>query len=228
MTPALPGRLTNYLATVEPGTVAAILPHDPLPPGPPPSKTASHFDAATQTRYVVLFTEQSISRIAIDLDAGTVEKQIGRFAEFGILAREVRWLTAIAPSGIAPPLKAVTRDALTLGYVGEPVRRHNLPRDWRSQAERILAALATAGCAHNDIKCDNLTVLDGRLYLIDFGWSTEIGAPIPPQWPPGIGRQHRLAIHRFDDRIAIFAALDSAERDQVDRSIVMPQPTGGG
>ena len=223
MTRLLPARLTTYLATVEPGTVAAILPRDPIP-GTATSKLATLFDSETATRFDVLFTEQSISRITVDLDTRIVEKQVGRFSEFGILEREARWLEILSPYAIAPNLVSAKDDTLRLSYVGEPVRKHNLPADWRTQAERILSGLALGGCAHNDIKCDNLTVLDGRLYLIDFGWSTEVGAPIPTEWPAGIGRQHRLGIHRFDDRIAIYAALESAERDEVDRSIVMPMP----
>lgn len=226
MTRALPERLAAYLATVEPGTVAAVLPLDPAP-ATSSSKTATLFDVETATRFHVLFTEQSISRIIVDLDTGIVEKQVGRFAEFGILEREARWLETLAPYAIAPPLFSVGGDTLRLGYVGEPVRKHNLPADWRTQAARILDGLAAGGCAHNDIKCDNLTVLDGRLFLIDFGWSTRIGAAIPAEWPAGIGRQHRLGLHRFDDRIAIHAALESAERDEVDRSIVMPLPVSG-
>lgn len=226
MSDALPRKLVDYLLTVEAGSVAAILPRDPHPPGLVPAKTARLSDAVSGTVYEVLFNQQSISRICIDLDSNTVDKQIGMFAEFGILAREAHWLEVLGSADIAPPLLAASDTTLRLGYVGEPVRRYNLPSDWPAQAERILTALAAADCAHNDIKCDNLTVCDGQIYLIDFGWSTRRSDPIPSMWPQGIGRQHRLGIHRFDDRTAIFAALASAERDQVDRSIVMARPPG--
>lgn len=224
MSGALPNRLVDYLQTVETGSVAAILPRDSHPVGLVPSKTARLFDPTSGTLYKVLFNQQSISQICVDLDTGTVEKRIERFAEFGILEREAHWLNLLAAAGIAPPLLETAGTTLRLGYVGEPVRRYNLPADWPTQAERILKALTDAGCAHNDIKCDNLTVHDGRLYLIDFGWSTGLGDAIPAQWPQGIGRQHRLGIHHFDDRVAIHAALASAERDEVDRSIVMAPP----
>lgn len=224
MSQVLPDKLADYLETVEAGSVVAVLPRDLHPPGLTPSKTARLTDPASRTVYRVLFNQQSISRICIDLDTNTVEKQIGLFAEFGILAREAHWLEVLASADIAPPLHASVGSTLRLGYVGEPVRRYNLPADWPSQAERILKALVAADCAHNDIKCDNLTVRDGRLYLIDFGWSTRTADPIPSEWPQGIGRQHRLGIHRFDDRRAIYSALASAERDEVDRSIVMARP----
>ncbi len=226
MSDALPQKLVDYLLTVEAGSVAAILPRDPHPPCLVPSKTAQLNDAVSGTVYEVLFNQQSISHICIDLDNNTVDKRIGMFAEFGILAREANWLEVLRSADIAPPLLAASETSLTLGYVGEPVRRYNLPLDWPAQAERILMALAAADCAHNDIKCDNLVVCDGRLYLIDFGWSTRLADPIPSAWPQGIGRQHRLGIHCFDDRTAIFAALASAERDEVDRSILMAPTLG--
>jgi hypothetical protein len=144
-----------------------------------------------------------------------------RFAEFGVLAREVAWLRALAGSGVVPALLAVEQSELKLRYVGEPVRQYNLPGNWSEQAEAILAELEAVKCSHNDIKCDNLTVLDGRLHLIDFGWATGVGDIIPTTWPKGIGRQHRRDIHCFDDRRTIYAALRSAERDEVDRSILL-------
>lgn len=216
-----PAPVTDYLALVERETLLAVEPVDP-PPAQPASKLAQWRDPDEGTLWHLHFDQPAISRVTIDLNRLEVEKRVGRFAEFGILERERLWLERLAATGAVPQLRAAVPQGLILGYVGEPVRNYNLPPDWRDQAERLLAALASVNCAHNDIKCDNLAVLDGRLYLLDFGWATEIGAPIPADWPDGIGRQHRLGIHRFDDRHALLAALASAERNEVDRSIVMP------
>ena len=159
--------------------------------------------------------------IVIDLNRLEVHKKPGPFARHGTFEREAAWLKRFHGSSYVPELISAQDGVLVTRYVGEPVRRNNLPTDWRIQAEDILTHLERKGCQHNDIKCDNLTVFRGQLYLIDFGWATEVGEAIPGDWPVGIGRQHRLGVHRFDDRTAIFAALDSAERDQVDRSIRM-------
>jgi len=224
MASSLPARLNQYLATVELSTVVAIEPRDATPVAPI-SKRAEWREADGAEPWRVHFDQPAISDVTIDLNREEVAKQIGRYAEYGILEREREWLDRLRQSGAVPALKRVSGDCIVTSYVGEPVRQYNLPADWRDQAERLLAALAAAHCAHNDIKCDNLAVRDGRLYLLDFGWATEAGTPIPSGWPQGIGRQHRLGIHRFDDRHAIFAALASAERDEVDRSVVMrPSP----
>ena len=170
----------------------------------------------------ICLRQAMISRVFVDVPEGTLVKRPHRFQEYGILAREVDWLRRLGGTGVCPRLIEADDAEIRMGYCGEPVFRGNLPADWREQAEELLAALRRGGCAHNDIKCENLTVADGRLTLIDFGFATEIGAPIPAAWPRGIGRQHRVDIHRFDDRKAIFEALQSAEEDRIDRSMVMP------
>ena len=223
MTTPLPQVLQSFLARVEPGTVVAVEPIDPTPQPESGSRQVTYADPATGAEYRIHLSQFAISQVNLNLNSGLVTKTVGRFSEFGILEREVSWLKRLAKSGIVPKLVSSTDTNLCLTYVGEPVRRHNLPPDWREQAETVLTALAEAACRHNDIKCDNLTVLDGRLYLLDFGWATVQGDPIPSEWPEGIGRQHRLGVHQFDDRHAIFSALESAERDRVDRSIIMPR-----
>lgn len=217
-----------YLTTVEKCTATvhehpwpAGRPIDAFVPEPSVCKAACLADADTATLWEVRFDQQVISTVVIDLSRHEVLKRLGRFTEFGIEARETAWLEILKTTGIAPRLLCHKPGVLHMTYVGEPVRRHNLPADWRSQATRILGSLDAAGCRHNDIKCDNIMVLEGRLTLVDFGWATPADEPIPPEWPRGIGRQHRLDIHRFDDRHAIFAALESAERNEVDRSMLM-------
>ncbi|BCP54475.1 hypothetical protein K32_30920 [Kaistia sp. 32K] len=224
---ALPPVLIDYLAAVEPGRTV-LHRHDAedqsgsCSASPAAAKIAYFHDPETSNLYEIHFDQHSSSTVRIDLNRREVHKKLARFIEHGIEEREIRWLTAMAPTGVVPRLIDHTPGLLRMDYVGEPTRRYNLPADWRDQADAILAALASAGCCHNDIKCDNLMVLDGKITLVDFGWATAKGDPIPPHWPQGIGRQHRLGIHQFDDRHAIHAALASAERDEVDRSIVLP------
>ncbi len=108
-------------------------------------------------------------------------------------------------------LAGVKDATIATSYEGEPVNIYNLPEDWRQQAEAIIAHLRTAGCCHNDIKAGNVVVSNGRLKLIDFAWATQIGEPIPEEWPIDLGFQHFIAPHEFDDRKAIFEALGEVE-----------------
>lgn len=221
MSSEMPDKLNQYLLKIDPDVAVNLERVHPDAAQTPVEHRKLAFCADQAAGYRAEIDEHSICAITVDLDRQIVTKHVGAYSEFGILDREVRWLGQLERQGIAPRLHSVAVGQMALEYVGEPVRRHNLPSDWAAQAEAILDALASEGCSHNDIKCDNLTVSDGRIFLIDYGWATRIGDPIPSDWPTGIGRQHRLGIHQFDDRRAIFAALKSAARGEVDRSVLM-------
>jgi hypothetical protein len=218
----VPARLREYVASLDPEeryTIVHLAPWDSKPADMVCCKSVEYED--NSGLYCLRLDQPAISSVIIKLNSGTVLKMVSTFSDFNILEREVGWLTRLQSTGIVPRLLSSTAETLTLDYRGEPVRKYNLPNDWRRQASDILAALHEYGCCHNDIKCDNLVVLDGKLSLIDFGWATSIGEDIPSNWPQGIGRQHRIDIHRFDDKKAIFEALHSAERNMIDKSIVM-------
>lgn len=216
-----PQTVTNYLALLDPDCRATVEVVDAARANAPVGQRKVAFCVRGELAHRIVCDQQSISSVVIDLDTLCVTKYVELFSEFDVVSRELGWLRALLESGISPPLVATTSHSITTEYVGEPVRAYNLPSDWRRQADRILEGLAGAGCSHNDIKCDNLMVLNGRITLIDFGWSTSIGSAIPRNWPEGIGRQHRLDVHKFDDRRAIFTALESAARGTIDKSVVM-------
>ena len=179
-------------------------------------KTECKLVTSRKRHRVGYFVNQiSQGRIYVDLDEQIVSKNVTRFLRFGLVEREIHWLRKLGGTGFAPRLLGASGSVIDMQYVGEPLRHHNLPQNWQDQAEKILECLRRAGCSHNDIKCDNLAVHKGRLSVIDFGWATAIDAPIPADWPTGIGAQHRLGVHRFDDRTAIFAACRQAELDQI-------------
>lgn len=175
-------------------------------------------DPASGGRVGYFVQQYSQAQIFVDIDTSRVTKRVGRPDKFETLRREVSWLRRLAHSTCIPTLLETESDLIVTQYCGEPLRPHNLPEDWRMQVANILLDLFEAGCAHNDIKCDNLVVLDGRIHLIDFGWALPRGATVPKDWPKGIGRQHRLGIHRFDDVAAILAACESAAKGEIDLS----------
>lgn len=221
-------KLAEYLARVEEGTTKVVQYRAGTARAPSSrevegksGKIARFFDEAAGECYEIRFDQAAIAFVTIDLNRMEVEKRIELYAQHRIWAREIEWLQRLRSRDIAPDLLGHSPNLIRMTYVGEPVRQYNLPADWPEQAERILRVLRDHSCCHNDIKCDNLMVLEGRLYLVDFGWATDAGEAIPSHWPTGIGRQHRLGIHRFDDRHAIHAALASAARGQIDRSIAM-------
>ncbi len=150
--------------------------------------------------------QKALGRVFIDLNSYSVTKKVEKFKEFGLLSREIEWLSRLSASERFPKVLRYDEDVVGTNYLGEPLRAHNLPRDWEKQAEIILSDLKKAGCSHNDIKCDNLVVMSGKISLIDFGWSTEIGSRIPSDWPKSLGSRFKVSTHQFDDRYALFSA----------------------
>ena len=57
-----------------------------------------------------------------------------------------------------------------MSYCGEPICEENRPENWLEQCTKIEAFLTSKGLYHNDLKTQNVLVLDGKIRLIDFGF----------------------------------------------------------
>ena len=95
-------------------------------------------------------------------------------------------------------------------YCGNPINKKNCPKDYKEQIEEILMELKKYNCSHNDITEKEILVIKNKIMLVDFGWATKIGEPIPEDWPINLGITYRLGIHKFDDRYACFESLKNA------------------
>jgi len=84
------------------------------------------------------------------------------------IPKEIEALNLLKDSGRVPHVIKVTRDSILMTYVGRPITRKTLPQDWKAQVEDILQKLAEVGISHNDIQSEEILVLSGKLYLIDF------------------------------------------------------------
>ena len=213
------GALSVFLSNFEPRRVAEVKVTDPpdfatLREG---GRWATYVDRRS-VGYQFRFSETISSAVWIDLNRAVVRKTHLDYRQMNVHSTEIEWLKRLGGSGIAPGFIGSRDDAmLATSYVGEPVNPYNIPPDWRLQAERILAALQAHNCAHNDIHIGNILVAKRRISLIDFAWATDIGAPIPADWPTELGELHRIDVHQFDDRKAIFDALAgvSAQADDI-------------
>lgn len=139
---------------------------------------------------------------------------------YGDMEREAAWLARVYddaavsdPDIVAdPPSRTIT-----MPDWGERVTSTTLPANWRSQADGILSLLSLNGCQHNDIRPENLLVLDDTLRLIDFQWATPLGTPPPLGWPPSLGGAWRAGgpAWQFDDRVSLFRSLEAVARGAV-------------
>ena len=95
-----------------------------------------------------------------------------------------------------------------MNYVGEPLNINNCPIDVKKQCINILDKLVENNCSHNDIKPEDILVLNGKLHLVDYGWATEIGEPIPSNWPDTIGGDFKFDIKNFNDNYSLLMSIN--------------------
>lgn len=107
------------------------------------------------------------NKISIDAKAGCVEKWHSLVENY---TSEVSCLRKLEDFDRCPNLLKTDDDQLyvRMTYVGEPLTKENMPDDWRHQCNHILDELGKRKFKHGDFH-ENIMVLNGKLYLIDFG-----------------------------------------------------------
>ena len=145
------------------------------------------------------------SVVTLDPNTQIVTKQITNFSfdSWNIYEREVYWLKYLNEKGYTWCPKLTSSDSKTktiqMEYVGVPINRNNAPKDWRAQLSSILSDLAKENIKHNDIKNAEVLVKAGKLYLIDYGWSSKGN-----DWSCGQGfSSKQKPCHEFHDHSAI-------------------------
>lgn len=88
---------------------------------------------------------------------------------------DVKWLKILDDFQGSPKLIDCDDDNLTVTteYVGEILENSTIPNDWYHQCTLLIDGLKKFKCCHNDIHRKNMTVRDGKLYLVDFELATE-------------------------------------------------------
>jgi tRNA A-37 threonylcarbamoyl transferase component Bud32 len=162
-------------------------------------------------------SSNATSKIKIDKDRNLVTKTFSDrcnrlFKKFPkMFDREVYWLKKLSNSGITPKYISSNErcKSVTMEYAGEYLTKQNMPKDYEEQIKNIIDFLTQYQCSHNDIKPSELLILDDRIKLIDFGWSTKIGEPIPKRWPKILGDDHfRYKVHNFNDEYSLRKSIE--------------------
>ncbi len=104
-------------------------------------------------------------------------------------AKEAAFLDRMKWSGRVPNVLKVEKNFLTISRIhGRPLPASDMNvSQVLSHFEQIADALEHQGVSHNDIRPSNLIESNGRIHLIDFGWATEIGEPVPASVNPLFG-----------------------------------------
>lgn len=151
---------------------------------------------------------------AVEKIAGQFHKKQLGFLDYDLINNESKMLLEMASPGREsnpfPGHCGLTNEGvLILTDCGEPLTAENLPADWRDQMMNILKLLKSANVMHRDIRPDNFTVKDGRIYLIDFGWSCKEGVTddLIANNPPSVLGYPFKSSEGFDDVYSMRAVI---------------------
>ena len=109
--------------------------------------------------------------------------------KFNTYLNEKKWLTILKDTDIiAKPIYFDDKNKMIITeYAGEKINKFNIPNDYKQQINNILNILEANNCRHNDIKPEELLVLNGKIRIIDFGWAYELNQDNPDYWPKSLG-----------------------------------------
>ena len=88
---------------------------------------------------------------------------------------EKKWLNILKETDvIAKPIHFDDNNKIiTTEYVGERINKNNIPNDYEDQLNNIIKELEKHNCRHNDIKPEELLVMNGKIKVGFIGAETE-------------------------------------------------------
>ena len=92
---------------------------------------------------------------------------------------EINYLPILDKYNLTPKLIDYNNDTLILSNCGDVLNKSNIPSNWKEQIYNIYNMLYNENIFHNDFTISNITVLNNKIYLIDFGWASSN----KPQYP---------------------------------------------
>jgi tRNA A-37 threonylcarbamoyl transferase component Bud32 len=134
---------------------------------------------------------------------------------------EKKWLNILKETDvIAKPIHFDDNNKIiTTEYVGERINKNNIPNDYEDQLNNIIKELEKHNCRHNDIKPEELLVMNGKIKVVDFGWANELNEDNPDYWPKLLGSKFKCVIEKdkdvniinsnkgFDDKCSIIKSI---------------------
>ena len=86
---------------------------------------------------------------------------------------ECKYLKLLIEYNITPIILECDINYFVITDCGEQLKLENYPSNWKEQIINIYNILKKENIYHNNIKIDNFTVLDNKIYLINFGWASQ-------------------------------------------------------
>jgi len=91
-----------------------------------------------------------------------------------LIKREIYWLKKLESYNISPRFIKQDGNTIIMSYCGETVKKEQLTNELYIQLLDILKILNQNKCYYTDFKLENFTIKNDKLYIIDFGWCSEI------------------------------------------------------
>lgn len=98
-------------------------------------------------------------------------KKQQNYTEYPLIENELDILSRLNGASNHFPMCRIEEGGILIEDCGEKLTQENIPLHWRDQMGKIIYDLSKNGIQHRDIRLDNLTVRDGVIRLIDFGWA---------------------------------------------------------
>ena len=115
------------------------------------------------------------SNIYITADKKYILKQIIHFDEYNVYEREVHILNLLNEKVDWCPKLIHTdnkKKYIIISYCGVNINKNNKPKKYVEQINNILKDLKDLNIQHNDIKNEEVLVLDDKIFICDFGWAS--------------------------------------------------------
>jgi predicted Ser/Thr protein kinase len=114
------------------------------------------------------------SIVYINSARNVVVKHVQKYYNYNVFEREVYWLKVFNEKKFtwAPRLITSKYPYIVMEYVGTPINKNNVPKDWLLQCQQIIRDMQEVKFIHNDIKGGEVTIKDGRLFLLDYQWGS--------------------------------------------------------
>lgn len=87
-------------------------------------------------------------------------------------SKEIDILPRLEKYNLTPKLIDFNNDTLILSNCGELINKQNIPTNWKDQISEIYKMLVTENIYHNDFTISNITILEDKICLLDFGWAS--------------------------------------------------------
>ena len=133
--------------------------------------------AEVTTDAFVKYKHQGVtSETKISSNGKTIHKRIIRFLDHDCYERELHVLGLLALHQFDWCPRVISRNdenkSFVMNYCGEILPKAKRPTDYKKQVQKILDDMKSIRLKHNDIKHKETLILNGKVYLIDFGWAS--------------------------------------------------------